>query len=102
MRGEDITASSLGLDLETVKALGFETEEAFNEAMKNVKEDAQNALADMSLPNGLFGLDTMSIEEAKKVSSVFEKINLGPAGKAAGEQFTKGLNDMLSGLSAED
>lgn len=102
MRGEAITASSLGLDLETVKALGFETEEAFNETMKNVKEDAQNALADMSLPNGLFGLDTMSIEEAKKVSNVFEKINLGPAGKAAGEQFTKGLNDMLSGLSTED
>jgi hypothetical protein len=101
MRGEDITASSLGLDLETVKALGFETEEAFNEAMKNVKEDAQNALADMSLPNGLFGLDTMSIEEAKKVSNVFETINLGPKGEAAGKDFVNGLNTMLNEVNPE-
>ena len=51
---------------------------------------------------GIKGVNELTLGSATKLADAFKNINLGPAGKEAGDTFVKSLNEMTKGLSDEE
>lgn len=94
--------SKFGEDFDPT-AYGYETADQMAQAFMEQYNNAMAAWDSIELPEGLGDwANNMSLEAAQNLENSLTKINLGPAGEAAGEEFVAGLNQMLEGVDAKD
>ena len=87
---------------EEAKQYGYTSAQAMIDAFTKELTNIDKAWDSIKLPDNIVGLDNMSLKTAQAIEQSINEINLGPAGTAAGEEYVKGINTMLSGLSEED
>ena len=87
---------------EELQALGYDSAEQAAEEFKTSFETNLEAWDSIDLPDGLLNTDDMSLETAQNLENIVDEINLGPKGKKVGEDFVKGLNEMMEGVDPED
>ena len=87
---------------EEAKQYGYTSAQAMIDAFTKELTNIDKAWDSIKLPDNIVGLDNMSLKTAQAIEHSINEINLGPAGVAAGEEYVKGINTMLSGLSEED
>lgn len=86
---------------EDAKAYGYESAQAMIDAFYEEAQNITTAWESIKLPDNLLGLDDLSLETAQALENAFDKMNIGPLGEKAGQEFTDGLNKMISELDAE-
>ena len=87
---------------EDAKAYGYESAQAMIDAFYEEAQNITTAWESIELPNNLLGLDNLSLETAQALENAFNKMNIGPLGEKAGQEFTDGLNKMIGELDAEE
>jgi hypothetical protein len=96
--------SALGETLtdEVATRYGYETADAMLQAYAEKLANADEAWDSIKIPDNFKFADDLSLGAAKALETQISKINLGPAGEAAGKQYVEKLNEMLSELDPED
>jgi hypothetical protein len=56
---------------------------------------------DIKIPEDFKFAEDMSLSTAKALESQLEKMNLGPLGEKAGQEYVKYLNTALEGIDTE-
>lgn len=85
----------------TAMKYGYKTGQAMIDALYDQISNTNKAWESMEI-TGLNSFKTLSMESAIAIDDTFKRINLGPRGKAVGEEFVAGLNKMISNLDSED
>ena len=96
--------SSLGETLTNDVAIryGYESADAMMDAFAKQLNNADTAWDNIKVPDNFKFAEDMSLGTAKALESQIEKMNLGPLGEQAGEEYVKALNSMLGQLDAEE
>ena len=87
---------------EDAKAYGYQSAQAMIDAFYEEAQNITTAWESIKLPDNLLGLDDLSLETAQALENAFNKMNIGPLGEKAGQEFTDGLNKMIGELDAEE
>ena len=87
---------------EDAKAYGYQSAQAMIDAFYEEAQNITTAWESIKLPDNLIGLDDLSLETAQALENAFNKMNIGPLGEKAGQEFTDGLNKMIGELDAEE
>lgn len=87
---------------EDAKAYGYASAQAMINAFYEEAQNIETAWESIKLPDNLLGLDDLSLETAQALENALDKMNIGPLGEKAGQEFTDGLNKMIGGLDAEE
>ena len=87
---------------EVATRYGYETADAMLQAYAKRLANADEAWNSIKIPDNFKFADDLSLGAAKALETQISKINLGPAGEAAGKQYVEKLNEMLSELDPED
>ena len=87
---------------EVATRYGYETADAMLQAYAKRLANADEAWNSIKVPDNFKFADDLSLGAAKALETQISKINLGPAGEAAGKQYVEKLNEMLGELDPED
>ena len=83
---------------------GYESADAMIKAYADKMASADEAWKNIKIPDN-FNKEiagNMSLSTAKALENEIERINLGPKGAEAGEEYVNQLNSMLEGIKTED
>lgn len=100
--GVDAETGESILTDEDARAYGYASAQAMIDAFYEEAQNIETAWESIKLPDNLLGLDDLSLETAQALENAFDKMNIGPLGEKAGQEFTDGLNKMISELDAEE
>lgn len=100
--GVDAETGESILTDEDARAYGYASAQAMIDAFYEEAQNIETAWESIKLPDNLLGLDDLSLETAQALENAFNKMNIGPLGEKAGQEFTDGLNKMISELDAEE
>lgn len=81
---------------------GYESADAMIQAFATKLSDADEAWDNINVPSEFKFADDMSLGTAQALEKQIEKMNLGPLGEKAGEDYVNALNSMLGELDTED
>ena len=99
--------SYLGMDDATFKAIwtakGYASANAYLEAFNSQLSGFENQVAELDLVNQIIGSGELTLGAGQVFQKVLEQMNLGPAGKNAGQNFVNQFNDqIISKVNSED
>ena len=81
---------------------GYKSADAMLNAFATKLSDADEAWDSIKVPDNFKFAEDMSLGAALSLEKQINKINLGPLGKQAGEEYVTQLNSMLSQVDVED